>query len=441
MSDASADLAVETGKAPAVRGLVPAKGTRPRFHSTDDRRLGRIIFLLVVVTAVAIGAWLGLRPQSVTTATVARGSAIDAVYAIATVEAFDRVTVKAKISGSIIDLKVREGSEVRRGDLLAMIESPSLKFQLERGKADQWAASQQASTTSPQLAVVEAQARMTEASLKNANDDLGRVQKLVASGAAAVAELDRATNNVAVLEAQLASQRAQTRALRIDLTAKSSGSIAAVSELAARLADSEVRAPIDGVVLVRFVEPGELVPPNGPIFKIGDVKSLVLECSVDEADIGRLAVGKKAAVSLYAFPKQVFRGQVFEILPDADRTKKSFVVKVRLEDPPAQLRSGMSGEVNIIVDEHANVLLAPSEAIDVANSVWVLRGDRVEKRFVEVGVRDMLRTEILSGLVDGDQVVVTGMDDLASGTKVRVTMPSAAVTPSVKPPSRGGSSL
>jgi HlyD family secretion protein len=417
-------------------------GARPRFSPAKRRYVGRVALLLVVVSAVGLGVWLRLRPKPVTTTEAVRGTAIDAVYAIATVEALDRVTIKAKVPGSILELKVREGDVVKKGDLLAVIDNPSLKFQLERGRADQWAASQQASLASPQVGVVEAQARMTEASLKNAAEERGRLEKLVASGAATRSDLDRVTANVSMLEAQLASQRAQAKALRIDLTAKSSGSNAAVAELAAKLADAEVRAPSDGVVLVRLVEPGELVPLNGTLFKIGDVRSLVLECSVDEADIGRLALGKKAAVSLYAFPKQVFHGAVFDILPDADRAKKSFLVKVRIEGAPPQLRSGMSAEVNIIVEEHPNALLAPSEAVDVSSSVWILRGDRVEKRTVEIGVRDMLRVEILAGLVDGDRLVVAGMNDLQPGTRVHATFQAPnmnAVLP--KGAARGGGAL
>lgn len=425
---------------PSRSGAEEKAGARPRFRPTRRRKIGRFAAAVAVLLVLSGVGWSRLRPKPVTTTAVVRGSAIDAVYATATVEALDRVTVKAKVAGSVLDLKVREGDVVKKGDLLATIDSPTLKYQLDRGRADQWAASQQASTSSPQIAVVEAQARMTEASLKNAREELERVQKLVASGATAQAELDRATNNVALLEAQLASQRAQARALRIDLSAKSSGTNAAVSELAAKLADAEVRAPIDGVVLSRLVDPGELVPTNGALFRIGDVRKLVLECSVDEADIGRLAVGKKAAVSLYAFPKQVFRGSVFEILPDADRAKKSFLVKVRLDQPPPQLRSGMSAEVNIVVDEHANVLLAPAEAIDATGSVWLLKGDRVEKRTLEIGVRDMLRVEVLSGLSDGDEVVVGGIDALQPGARVKATAKpasSAAILPKSSGPSGG----
>ena len=383
-----------------------------------------------------------LRPKAVTTTHATRGTAIDAVYAIATVEARDRVTVKAKVPGSVLDLRVREGDVVKKGDLLATIDSPAIKFQLQRGKADQWAASQQASSSSPQLAVVEAQARMTEATLKNARDELGRLQQLTASGATPAAELDRAKSNVLVLEAQLASQKAQSRALRIDLTAKASGSSAVLSELTAKVADAEVRAPIDGVVLARTVEPGELVPQNGPLFKIGDVKTLVLECMVDEADIGRLDVGKKAAVSLYAFPKQVFRGEVIEILPDADRAKKSFLVKVRVVDAPSAMRSGMSAEVNIIVDEHAGALLAPTEALDANGSVWVIRGGRAAKQTIVTGVRDMLNVEVLSGLNDGDEIVVLGMADLVVDARVKTTHKDPdSMSTAPRAPARGGGSL
>jgi len=416
--------------APATTGRSTASTSKP-FRPAQRRHVARWVMLGVVILGLSAGAWFKLRPKPVTTTVVVRGSAIDAVYATATVEAQERVTVKAKVSGSVIELKVREGDVVKKGDLMALIDSPALKFQLARGKADQWAASQGAAATSPQVAALLAQAQMTEASLKNARQERERLRTLVASGAGTQADLDRSNNNVAMLEAQLESQRAQAQSLKIELSAKSTGSNAAVSELAARLADTEVRAPIDGVVLGRMVEPGELVPLNGPLFKLGDVQKLVLECAVDESDIGRISVGKKAAVSLYAFPKKVFHGEVFEVLPDADRVKKSFLVKVRLSDAPPNMRSGMSAEVNIIVGQHDGALLAPAEAIDGSNAAWVLRGNQVQKQPLEIGVRDMLRVEITSGLVEGDQVVVAGMDALVPGSRVKATVqaPKAAATP------------
>ena len=398
-----------------------AKNARPRFRPPTKRPVGKLVLLVLVLVIAGGVVWTRMRPKPVTTTEVVRGTAIDAVYATATVEALERVTVKAKVTGSILELKAREGDRVKKGDLLAIIDSPTLKYELAKGKADQWAASQQAGSASPQLAMVHAQAKATASDLKEAREERDRLEKLVASGAATAADLDKASNRVATLEAMLASQEAQAKSSKIDLQAKASGSNAAVSELAAKLADAEVRAPIDGVVLARNVEPGELVPVNGVLFKIGDVTRLVLECSVDEADIGRISVGKKAAVSLYAFPKRAFHGEVFDIFPEADRNKKSFLVKVRLTDVPPELRSGMSAEVNIIVDEHAGALLAPAEAIDADNQVWVVSGDRVERRKLTIGVRDMLRVEVLNGLAEGDRVVTAGVDGLTPNAKVKAT--------------------
>ena len=429
------------GPSPKPQGAGRA-AARPRFRPPKKRPIARIVMLVILLCIVGAVVGVRLRPKPVTTSSVVRGIAIDAVYATGTVEALDRVTVKSKIAGSVAELRVREGDVVKKGDLLAVIDSPTLKYELAKGKADQWATSQQAGNASPQLAALEAQAKATQAQLATAREDRDRLQKLVATGAATQSDLDRADNQVKMLDAQLASQDAQRKSMKIDLIAKASGSNAAVEELAAKLAEAEVRSPIDGVILTRSVEPGEVVTVNGALFKIGDVTKLLLECSVDEADIGRISIGKKAAVSLYAFPKQAFHGAVSEIMPDADRTKKSFLVKVKLDDAPKGMRSGMSAEVNLVVDEHPGALLAPAESIDATGNVWVVDGDgKANKRAVKTGVRDMLRVEILEGLAEGDRVVVIGADQLKDGASVKATYQAPNMNAVLPKSSTNGGSL
>jgi HlyD family secretion protein len=242
----------------------------------------------------------------------------------------------------------------------------------------------------------------------------------------ATADIDRAKARVAQLEATLSANEAQQRALRIDLSANAARQAAQVQTLESRLADTEVRAPMDGVVLTRQVELGEVVIVNQTLFKIGDTSRLVLEVSVDEADIARVhdpSEGKPAsrvAVSLYAFPKQVFPGAVFEVLPDANRERKAFLVKVRLDEPPAGLRSGMSGEVNILAGKKEGVLLAPSES-EADGFVWVADGGRARKQAVKAGIRDLLRVEIVEGAGEGALVVIEGQDKLTDGARIQVT--------------------
>ena len=413
---------------------------RPKFQPRERRSPARLAAGVLVVLVVCVVVAMKLRPARVTVTPVVRGTAIDAVYATGTIEPFDRVVVKARASGTL-DLKVREGARVRKGDLLAQIDSPVLASDLARGRAELWAASHQAGAKGPQTAALRAQARALEAELNTVKTDQARVRKLVASGSTAQAELDRLVDRAAALDAQLSANTAQQDALGIDLTARARGSSAEVDSLAARLADTEVRAPIDGTVLSRFVEPGEVAMVNSPLFKLGAVENLVLECAIDETDIGRVALGKKVAVSLYAFPQATYKGEVFEILPDADREKKAFVTKVRLLDPPEGLRSGMTAEVNVIIEERSGAMLVPADSVSADGSVHVVAGGRVERRMPSLGVHDMLRVEVLGGLMEGDAVVVAGADGLADGTRVvTVEAPPPAAAHDTSAP-RGGMSL
>lgn len=416
----------------------PRVTDRPVFRPPSKRPIARIVAVVLLLAVVAAVVARRFAPKPVVVTKVVRGTALDAVYATGTVEALDRVVVKAKISGSISELKVREGQSVKRGDLLAVVDSPTLKFELAKGKTELWAASSQAGAKGPQLQALAAQARATQVQLDAAKDERERVKKLVAAGTATQVELDKVETNVAALEAQLAAQAASKKALEIELGAKATGAGAAVDSIAARLADTEVRSPLDGVVLGRSVEPGEVVMLNQPLFRVGDVGNLVIECHVDEADVGKVAVDAKTAVSLYAFAGKAFRGTVFEVLPDADRAKKSFLTRVRLDDPPSGLRSGMSAEVNVIAAERPGALLAPADAIDVDGWVWIANGGRAERRKVTVGVRDMLRAEILDGLAEGDEVVVSGADALSAGARVKTTEQAAPTTAAAPPRPKAG---
>jgi HlyD family secretion protein len=417
------------GAAATPDGVVPVRLLAPR------RRKAWAIVLAFSSLGAALFVARSFRSVPVTVATVERGTAVEAVYATGTVEAVDRVTVKARTSGGIVRLFVREADRVRRGDLLATIDARPLEADLARVRAESRAAARQAGPNAPQMAALAAQSRVVAAELEVARTDLERAQTLAAEGSAATSDLDKARSRVAVLEAQLAAVAEQRRVTDIELAARAAGSSAAADAVAARLADAEVRAPIDGVVLARSVEPGEVVATNQALFRIGEVGRLILECAIDEADIGKVHPGNAAAVSLYAFAPQVFRGTVVEVMPDADRVRKSFLVKIELESPPPGLRSGMSAEVNVVVEERRGALLAPSEAITPDGVAWAVRDGRLERRVVRPGVRGLARVEVLDGLAEGEHVVTSGGDALQDRARVHATVstPPAQGTPAALP--------
>ncbi len=393
----------------------------------------------VVVPVLAVGGIVAkkLAPIPVIASLTVRGTAVEAVYATGTVEAESRVFVRAKVGGTVAEVLVKDGAAVKKGDLLARIDNPVVSYDLERGHAEFAAATAQGAPDAPQLAALREQARGLDADFALAKQDRERCEALAKAAAITTFELDRARTRVTQLDASLGANLAQQRALRIDLNANQARSSANVHALASRVADTEVRAPSDGIVLGKLVEVGEVVSPNQTLFKVGDVSSLILELIVDEADVARLHApgplaatapqsgaaeeGSRAVVSLYAFPKQVFPGRVFEVMPDANRERKAFLVKVRLAAPPVGLRSGMSAEANIVLGERPNVVLAPIAA-EADGFVWIVNDGRVHKKAIKLGTRDLLRLEVTSGLEAGETVVVGGADTLAEGTRVAATV-------------------
>ena len=389
-----------------------------------SRRLRYLVALLLLVAVAGLVVYQRSRALAVVVTPVVRGQALEAVYATGSVEAENRVEVKAQVAGTIAQLLVREGAKVKQGDLLARIDNKAATFELKRGTSDLSAASAQAARDAPQLAALAGQARSIRAELDTARSELLRSEALHKSGGVPKSELDRARGRVEQLEGSLEANAAQQRSLRIDLSANVARQTAQVQSLAAKVSDAEVRAPLDGVVLVRRIEPGEVVSVNQPLFVVGDTRSLVLEVSVDEADVARISDGSdgraasKVAVSLLAFAKQVFSGRVFEIFPDADRGKKAFMVKVRLDSIPVGMRSGMTAEVNVITRQREG-LLAPATA-ESEGVLWLSDGGVAVKRKVRVGIRDPLRVELLEGVNEGDLVIVEGKDKLREGAKLAV---------------------
>lgn len=381
---------------------------------------------LLVIGGISGGAVaLRVRPLPVTAVAVVRGRALDAVYASGTVECVDRVEVKSRVAGPVVDLAVREGDVVTAGQLLARIDAPTLAWDVQRGMADLEAARERSATT-PQVAALEAQAASLDAQLSQARADLARVEALARSGAASPQELDRARTQVASLTAQIAANRAQQRDIRITLRAESERQRAGIGSLRARASDAEVRAPLAGVVLARHVEPGETVGVNQNLLRVGDTTHLQIEARIDETDIGRVRVSAPAVVRFQAYEGRVFDACVTRVLPDADRTSRSFEVRLTLDAPPEGLRPGMSAEVNIILARHDNVLLAPTDGVTEGHA-WVAGSDgRAHRRIVRTDIRDIARVEVTEGLAEGDDVIVGDTAALREGRRVRTTRQTPA---------------
>jgi RND family efflux transporter MFP subunit len=388
----------------------------------------RGLYMLALALAAGCVGWRMLRPAEVTAAAAHVGPAIEAVYATGTVEADPRVEIKAKVPGTVLQLLVKEGDRVKAGDLLARLDNKTLRFDLQRTRADVRASLERTAQSSPQLAALKAARDSIAADVTLAQSELGRAEGLVQKGAMASDELDRRRERLNKLRAEWAAADARVRSTEIDLRAERERVGATEGSLVAQNADAEVRAPLDGTVIRRRVELGEAVVASQPLFTVGNTDHLLLEVKVDEADVGRVRVGQEVLVDLYAFADRVVTGKLSDLYPDADRDTKTFLAKVELTSPPAGLRSGMSAEVNVVIDRHDTALLVPAGAV-AGTTVQVVEEGRVHPRAIKTGLHDTRNVEIVDGLRPGEQVIFLGGKGLADGARVHATVTDPAPEP------------
>jgi len=188
-------------------------------------------------------------------------------------------------------------------------------------------------------------------------------------------------------------------------------------KLEAQMKNSEVRAPIDGVLTNVQTIDGELVSDGNELFTVSSHKNYG-RGEVNEEDVGEVKPGMKAELQLYAYRMKTFTARVSSVQPAADPTTQRYTVVLEMENPPDNLMVGMTGEMNIITGTHQHALLVPTRAL-LVDQALVVRHGIVETRTVGVGFRTLDFTEVTSGLTEGSRVIVSDQDKFRPGEAVR----------------------
>ena len=191
-----------------------------------------------------------------------------------------------------------------------------------------------------------------------------------------------------------------------------------------KLDNYTITAPMAGVVLRRDGEVGEIVDPGQVLYRVGVPKPLQVVAEVNEEDIPRVTVGQSVLLRSDAFAGKQLDGKLREITPMGDPVAKTYRIRIALPDD-TPLKVGMSVEANVVTREKPGALLVPSDAVQGSN-VFVIAGDRVHKRTVEVGIRGTRAVEILSGVGEDERVASPAAADLADGRRVRATKGGAS---------------
>ena len=378
----------------------------------------KYIWVAVAGVLLVFGAIYFLTLPVAEIVVVRRGTAVSAIYGTVRIESTLLVPVRAQNAGFIQLAEPLSagrgaiGKKVEKGELLATIADETTARLLKQARADLQAATQRAELPLP-----------SAEALKVAEDNLGRLEKLTALSNVPAVEHEKAKSEVNRLRGLLESERIE-RDRNLAMLEETR------QKLEAQLKNSEIRAPMDGLLTAIKTIDGELVADRAELFTISSPKNYV-RGEVDEEDVGEVKVGMTAVVQVYAFRTRQFTAKVSAIQPSADPETQRYTIVLDLENPPENLMAGMTGEMNIITGSHENALLLPTRAI-VVDQALIVRHGIVQSRTVKVGYRTLDFSEILDGLAEGDRAILSDQDKLRPGKLVRQRVAKIAPRPEQK---------
>lgn len=397
---------------------------------------------LLLAAAVAAGLWLGPRflfgPRVEATA-VARRDFVQSVVASGHVETPHRVNIGTQVTGTVKRVPVAEGQAVRAGQVL--IELENAEWSAALAQAD--AAVLQARARLRQLREVQAPVaaqtvRQAQVSLDNARAQRSRSTSLFQQGFVGQAALDDVRKAVDLAEAQLRAAQSQFDSARAggsdDAMAQTAlaQAMAGAAVARSRLVYATIAAPVDGTLIDRTVEPGDVVQPGKALLVLSPAGKTQLVVQIDEKNLQLLAPGQKAQASADAYPEGRLAAELAYINPGVDLQRGSVEVKLDVPEPPAYLLQDMTVSVDIQVARRSQVVLVASDALRGADSAqpWVLKveGRRVRRQPVRLGLRGGGFSEVLEGLLPGDLVLSAKTIDIDHGSRVRATVAAPAQT-------------
>jgi len=359
--------------------------------------------------------WSGVlsRPMEVRSVKVAKlfpSRALTVLNASGYVVAQRKAAVSSKATGRLEKLFVEEGKAVKKGEILAQLENDDLEATLEEAKA--------------LLRVAEASWRNAEAELLDATLNYNRMQSLRESGSVSTQTFDAA-------EARHKKAVAIHRRTQFEMERAT----AAIKVAEVNLEYSLIRAPFDGVILTKNADEGEVVAPFGAslnakaaVATIADMSSLMVEVDVAESSLEKVRVGGPVEIRLDAFPSDRFPGRVHMIVPTADRSKATVLTKVKFDHLDDKVLPEMSTKAAFLSraltrDENRPFLSIPSSAMRNSphkKTVFRVKDGKAQLVPIATGSQWNDAVEVLSGLQEGDVVVLQPDKHLKDGNRVKV---------------------
>ena len=308
-----------------------------------------------------------------------------------------KAAIASKGTGRLIYLGVVEGDKVKKDQVIGRLEDNDIRAQLEQAKAN---------------------LLLQQADLNDAKNTFDRIKELFEKGLSSQQEYDQAEANYNRILASIEVAKAGVQ----------------VAEVA--LENTLIRAPFDGTVLTKNAEVGEIVAPFGgsttsktAVVTIADMKSLLVETDVSESNIEKIKEGRECEITLDAYPEKSYQGYVFKIVPTADRSKATVLVKVGFKNYDSRVLPEMSAKVSFLSEKNENeenqlpVLTIPLSAVDELNGkkiVYLVNDNKAVQKDISTSRLLGNYVEVISGLKEGDEIINDLNGKIKDGVQVKV---------------------
>lgn len=393
-----------------IQQLKIDRSPRPRRNHGMGKRRWWLLAGALAAALAATALWQPALPVQTASVTQTYPSqSITVLNATGYVVAQRKASIASKATGRLEWLGVREGSIVKRGELLARLENSDLQANVDQAGAN--------------VAAAKASLKQAQAELDDASSAYRRAQGLLAqqfiSSAAfdeAQARLNRARAGVAVQQANIGSAQAALTAMQVARD------------------NSEIRAPFAGVILTKNANVGDVVAPfsssaeaKAAVVTMADLETLEVEADVSESSLAKVRIGQPCELQFDALPQTRLKGVVNSMVPAVDRSKATVTFKIRFVERDARVLPEMSAKVAFLsrelrADERTPRLTVSPDAVSgtaSAQQVWIVADNRVQPRQVQTGDRLGDFLVIRSGLKPGESVVLKADSRLKPGTRVK----------------------
>ncbi len=342
-----------------------------------NRKLLLLSVIPIIILTLAAGG-CGRKTNAVTSVpeipvkvtTVQKGNLGEVFVTTGALEANQEVSISPKVSGRVAKIYVKMGDYVSANQILVELEQDDYAIGLASA----------------------------EAAYKMSKETFERQKKLYAERLISPQEYEGAQTEYQIKEAAYLQAKNQFE-------------------------NTKIRAPFNGQIGFSDATLGALVSQSTPLLSVVDLSTVFVTVKLSDSYISQTKISQTAEVSLSSFPRETFTGKVVQIAPAADKTSKTFPVKIALDNSSRRFKSGMLAEAKLSFNQRSDILKIPAEAIidEVGTkAVYVVEKDTARRRIVTTGVNDGRMVEIVSGLTEKEFVVILGQNNLEEGSKVVV---------------------